>query len=130
MHARMPWQPEFRDQFRQGGQSEFRGPLKCTYCDKDGHRQGPACELWCKHRIERGIPITRYVGGSQDQRKKLPQNQTPQLNAVIVTADQISPSSDLVEHVVCDCSNCLSHVLEAEYQDANALAVTRANKLK
>ena len=112
------------------GSQDFRGSSRCTYCEKEGHRQGPTCDLWCKHRAERGIPITRFAPTLQDQRGKAQANQTPQLNAVMVTEDNIVPSADLVNHVKCDCSECLIQGSTEDVQDILALAVTRAAKAK
>ena len=58
------------------------------------------------------------------------QQQTPQLNAVIVTDDKQLAESDLVDHVACDCFECITQGLLANAKDATALAVTRAAKKK
>lgn len=57
---------------------------QCTYCGKDGHRQGPRCALWCKHRSKRCIPIVRYE--DRPSRPQIQQEQRPiaQINAVIL----------------------------------------------
>ena len=94
------------------------------------NRQGPACDLWCKHRNERGIPITRFVGNTQDHRGKSSSQQTTQLNAVIVTNDQYLADSDLVDHVACDYSECITQGIADADEDASAMVVTRAAKMK
>lgn len=130
MQNRQAWQSEYKDQYRPQGSQDFRNTLRCTYCEKEGHRQGPACDLWCKHRNERGIPITRFVGNPQDQRGKMPSQQTTQLNAVIVTEPQYLADSDLVDHVACDCSECVAQGIAGDDKDASAMVVTRAAKKK
>ncbi|MCO5615011.1 hypothetical protein L7F22_069299 [Adiantum nelumboides] len=57
----------------------------CTYCGISGHRQGPECPLWCKHRSERGMPIVQY-----NNRGNQPQQRPPaQLNDVIL--EEVEP---------------------------------------
>ena len=62
--------------------------VPCTFCATMGHRQGPNCPLWCKHRNERGIPIMKY---KDNQRQQGPnqQNRAPQANVVIVEEPQM-----------------------------------------
>ncbi|MCO5547879.1 hypothetical protein L7F22_001331 [Adiantum nelumboides] len=68
-----------RNQDRDGGNHP------CTYCGISGHRQGPECPLWCKHRSERGMPIVQY-----NNRGNQPQQRPPaQLNAVIL--EEVEP---------------------------------------
>ncbi|MCO5607848.1 hypothetical protein L7F22_062050 [Adiantum nelumboides] len=68
-----------RNQDRNGGNHP------CTYCGISGHRQGPECPLWCKHRSERGMPIVQY-----NNRGNQPQQRPPaQLNAVIL--EEVEP---------------------------------------
>ena len=59
-YQRQNWQPQ------DAGTSS--GVLKCTYCDKEGHKCGPDCELWCKHREERGVPVVKYPQGNRGGR--------------------------------------------------------------
>ncbi|MCO5600843.1 hypothetical protein L7F22_054959 [Adiantum nelumboides] len=109
-----------RNQDRDGGNHP------CTYCGISGHRQGPECPLWCKHRSERGMPIVQY-----NNRGNQPQQRPPaQLNAVIL--EEVEPeqpedylktiqqeSDDILradkdccskgktsKHFQCDCTEC------------------------
>ncbi|MCO5601591.1 hypothetical protein L7F22_055714 [Adiantum nelumboides] len=69
----------------QRNQDKDGGNHPCTYCGISGHRQGPECPLWCKHRSERGIPIVQY-----NNRGNQPQQRPPaQLNAVIL--EEVEP---------------------------------------
>lgn len=128
------------------------GILKCTYCEKDGHRQGPDCELWCKHREERGIPIVRYPQATRGPRPDSATAPPPaQANAIIVeileeevkagsTGNQKSPAAVNIQQdmqavkevlVNCDCSNCiLIEDCEEESQEVSTLAVTRSEMKK
>ena len=106
--------------------------MKCTYCDREGHRQGPACDLWCKHMRERGIPIVPFIGGNQKQRDTMNEPlQTSQLNAVFVSEHENQSSSDDLDNLNCDCSGCGALMREDKTEDeTHVLAVTRASKLK
>lgn len=106
----------------------------CTYCGQSGHRQGPACELWCKHRNERGIPIVRF--NDRQERNANQQNQPPaQLNVVmleeVVEEPQINQGTGgkpHVEHWRCDCMQCMHIEDVQENQVGDVLAVTRSKR--
>ncbi|MCO5557151.1 hypothetical protein L7F22_010709 [Adiantum nelumboides] len=134
-----------RNQARDGGNHP------CTYCGISGHRQGPECPLWCKHRSERGMPIVQY-----NNRGNQPQQRPPaQLNAVIL--EEVEPeqpedylktiqqeSDDILradkdccskgktsKHFQCDCTECISieDVLD-DQKIPETMAVTRSGKKK
>ena len=51
-----------------------------------GHRQVPACELWTKHRNERGIPIVNYPPNNAGANPNNEQRRDPpaQINVVMM----------------------------------------------
>ncbi|MCO5602281.1 hypothetical protein L7F22_056410 [Adiantum nelumboides] len=134
-----------RNQDRDGGNHP------CTYCGISGHRQGPECPLWCKHRSERGIPIVQY-----NNRGNQPQQRPPaQLNAVIL--EEVEPeqpkdylktiqqeSDDILrankdccskgktsKHFQCDCTECISiEEVPDDQKIPETMAVTRSGKKK
>ncbi|MCO5577484.1 hypothetical protein L7F22_031315 [Adiantum nelumboides] len=134
-----------RNQDRDGGNHP------CTYCGISGHRQGPECPLWCKHRSERGIPIVQY-----NNRGNQPQQRPPaQLNAVIL--EEVEPeqpedylkiiqqeSDDILradkdccrkgktsKHFQCDCTECISiEEVTDDQKIPETMAVTRSGKKK
>ncbi|MCO5569066.1 hypothetical protein L7F22_022772 [Adiantum nelumboides] len=134
-----------RNQARDGGNHP------CTYCGISGHRQGPECPLWCKHRSERGIPIVQY-----NNRGNQPQQRPPaQLNAVIL--EEVEPeqpedylktiqqeSDDILradkdccskgktsKHFQCDCTECISiEEVPDDQKIPETMAVTRSGKKK
>ncbi|MCO5602380.1 hypothetical protein L7F22_056511 [Adiantum nelumboides] len=134
-----------RNQDRDGGNHP------CTYCGISGHRQGPECPLWCKHRSERGMPIVQY-----NNRGNQPQQRPPaQLNAVIL--EEVEPeqpedylktiqqeSDDILradkdccskgktsKHFQCDCTECISIEEVPDNQKIpETMAVTRSGKKK
>ena len=102
-----------------------------------GHRQGLACELWCKHKNERGIPIVQY---NDRQNKNSNQQNVPpaQLNAVLVegmVGETYIPAQHLdYEEVICsnrwgcDCDQCFQLQGLQENQVPDIMAVTRSKK--
>ncbi|MCO5597958.1 hypothetical protein L7F22_052046 [Adiantum nelumboides] len=134
-----------RNQDRDGGNHP------CTYCGISGHRQGPECPLWCKHRSERGMPIVQY-----NNRGNQPQQRPPaQLNAVIL--EEVEPeqpedylktiqqeSDDILradkdccskgktsKHFQCDCTECISiEEVPDDQKIPETMAVTRSGKKK
>ena len=106
----------------------------CYYCGTHGHRQGPNCELWCKHRTERGIPIIRYNDRQNRNQNQNQQNQPPaQLNIVMLEEIEDNPSSVAAlqpEHWQCDCTDCIQVEDIPEESFAEVLAVTRSKKQK
>ncbi|MCO5552189.1 hypothetical protein L7F22_005700 [Adiantum nelumboides] len=134
-----------RNQDRDGGNHP------CTYCGISGHRQGPECPLWCKHRSERGMPIVQY-----NNRGNQPQQRPPaQLNAVIL--EEVEPeqpedylktiqqeSDDILradkdccskgktsKHFQCDCTECISiEDVPDDQKIPETMAVTRSGKKK
>ncbi|MCO5587425.1 hypothetical protein L7F22_041374 [Adiantum nelumboides] len=134
-----------RNQDRDGGNHT------CTYCGISGHRQGPECPLWCKHRSERGMPIVQY-----NNRGNQPQQRPPaQLNAVIL--EEVEPeqpedylktiqqeSDDILradkdccskgktsKHFQCDCTECISiEEVPDDQKIPENMAVTRSGKKK
>ncbi|MCO5582312.1 hypothetical protein L7F22_036206 [Adiantum nelumboides] len=134
-----------RNQDRDGGNHP------CTYCGISGHRQGPECPLWCKHRSERGMPIVQY-----NNRGNQPQQRPPaQLNAVIL--EEVEPeqpedylktiqheSDDILradkdccskektsKHFQCDCTECISiEEVPDDQKIPETMAVTRSRKKK
>ncbi|MCO5579663.1 hypothetical protein L7F22_033520 [Adiantum nelumboides] len=134
-----------RNQDRDGGNHP------CTYCGISGHRQGPECPLWCKHRSERGMPIVQY-----NNRGNQPQQRPPaQLNAVIL--EEVEPeqpedylktiqqkSDDILQadkdccskgktskHFQCDCTECISiEEVPDDQKIPETMAVTRSGKKK
>ncbi|MCO5574218.1 hypothetical protein L7F22_028000 [Adiantum nelumboides] len=119
----------------------------CNYCGASAHIQGPDCSLWCKHRIERGIPIIRYPN------KPEPSQQPPvQLNAVILEEMEVGTSkkwmneaipersSDSklqaeipqegqvydIHHFQCDCTKCVNaNNTEEKDKAPESMVVTR-----
>ncbi|MCO5613191.1 hypothetical protein L7F22_067467 [Adiantum nelumboides] len=134
-----------RNQDRDGGNHP------CTYCGISGHRQGPECPLWCKHRSERRIPIVQY-----NNRGNQPQQRPPaQLNAVIL--EEVEPeqpedylkiiqqeSDDILradkdccrkgktsKHFQCDCTEFISiEEVTDDQKIPETMAVTRSGKKK
>ncbi|MCO5577846.1 hypothetical protein L7F22_031681 [Adiantum nelumboides] len=134
-----------------GNQDRDGGNHPCTYCGISGHRQGPECPLWCKHRSERGIPIVQY-----NNRGNQPQQRPPaQLNAVIL--EEVEPeqpedylktiqqeSDDILradkdccskgktsKHFQCDCTECISiEEVPDDQKIPETMAVTRSGKKK
>ncbi|MCO5592780.1 hypothetical protein L7F22_046783 [Adiantum nelumboides] len=120
----------------------------CNYCGASGHRQGPDCSLWCKHRTEQGIPIIQYTN------KPEPSQQPPvQLNAVILEEMEVGTSkkwmneaipqrsSDSklqakipqeghvydIHHFQCDCTKCVNANNKEEKDKApESMVVTRS----
>ncbi|MCO5592411.1 hypothetical protein L7F22_046414 [Adiantum nelumboides] len=120
----------------------------CNYCGASGHRHGPDCSLWCKHRTERGIPIIRYTN------KPEPSQQPPvQLNAVILEEMEVGTSkkwmneaipersSDSklqaeipqegqvydIHHFQCDCTKCVNaNNTEEKDKAPESMVVTRS----
>ncbi|MCO5607031.1 hypothetical protein L7F22_061222 [Adiantum nelumboides] len=135
----------------EGNQDRDGGNHPCTYCGISGHRQGPECPLWCKHRSERGMPIVQY-----NNRGNQPQQRPPaQLNAVIleeVEPEQpedylktIQQESDNIlradkdccskgktsKHFQCDCTECISiEEVPDDQKIPETMAVTRSGKKK
>ena len=124
-----------------GGQ----GGLVCDYCGQDGHRIGPLCEMWCKHREERGRPVIRFPEAGRGQRQP-PGNpqQAPQANVVLIELpseqEQVQmllkeqETTTMMQHpqvcqishnlqMECDCSVCIQ--IE-DCEEVGALAITRA----
>lgn len=78
-----PPRPNWKRFQNPGGQ----GGLVCDYYGHTGHRIGPQCDLWCRHREERGRPVIRYLEAGRGQRQPPPnqqQQQAPEANVVIV----------------------------------------------
>ncbi|MCO5574214.1 hypothetical protein L7F22_027996 [Adiantum nelumboides] len=122
--------------------------VPCNYCGASGHRQGPGCSLWCKHRTERGIPIIRYPN------KPEPSQQPPvQLNAMILEEMEVGTSkkwmneaipersSDSklqaefpqegqvydIHHFQCDCTKCVNaNKTEEKDKAPESMVVTRS----
>ncbi|MCO5552503.1 hypothetical protein L7F22_006015 [Adiantum nelumboides] len=120
----------------------------CDYCGASGHRQGPDCSLWCKHRTERDIPIIRYTN------KPEPSQQPPvQLNAVILEEMEVWTSKKWmneaipersfdsklqaeiplkgqvydIHHFQCDCTKCVNaNNTEEKDKAPESMVVTRS----
>ncbi|MCO5602590.1 hypothetical protein L7F22_056724 [Adiantum nelumboides] len=67
----------------------------CNYCGASGHRQGPDCSLWCKHRIEQGIPTIRY-----NNKPESSQQPPVQLNAVILEEMEVGTSKKWMNEAI------------------------------
>ncbi|MCO5565206.1 hypothetical protein L7F22_018879 [Adiantum nelumboides] len=111
-----------RNQDRDGGNHP------CTYCGISGHRQGPQCPLWCKHRSERGMPIVQY-----NNRGNQPQQRPPaQLNAVILEEVEPEQPEDYLKTIQQESDD----ILRADKDCCNdqkipeTMAVTRSRKKK
>lgn len=140
-NARPPWR----------GQQNFQQPserIQCNYCTKEGHRVGPDCALWCKHREERGMPVVRFGMQTRSQDQQLePSRNTAQSNMVLVEETVQHPlgaqhdrrerclrkgKSPMDEEMHkslwdCDCAQCQIMIQDSENQgDVPILAVTRS----
>ncbi|MCO5569760.1 hypothetical protein L7F22_023475 [Adiantum nelumboides] len=120
----------------------------CNYCGASGHRQGPDCSLWCKHRTERGIPIIRY-----NNKPESSQQPPVQLNAVILEEMEVGTSKKWmneaiperssesklqaeipqegqvydIHHFQCDCTKCVNANNTKEKDKApESMVVTRS----
>ncbi|MCO5599353.1 hypothetical protein L7F22_053454 [Adiantum nelumboides] len=120
----------------------------CSYCGASGHRQGPDCSLWCKHRTERGIPIIQYNNKPESSQQPL-----VQLNAVILEEMEVGTSKKWmneaipersfesklqaeipqegqvydIHHFQCDCTKCVNANNTKEKDKApESMVVTRS----
>ncbi|MCO5596420.1 hypothetical protein L7F22_050482 [Adiantum nelumboides] len=120
----------------------------CNYCGASGHRQGPDCSLWCKHRTERGIPIIRY-----NNKPESSQQPPVQLNAVILEEMEVGTSKKWmneaipersfesklqakipqegqvydIHHFQCDCTKCVNaNNTEEKDKAPESMVVTRS----
>ncbi|MCO5602916.1 hypothetical protein L7F22_057056 [Adiantum nelumboides] len=120
----------------------------CNYCGASGHRQGPDCSLWCKHRTERGIPIIRYSNKPESS-----QQPPVQLNAVILEEMEVGTSKKWmneaiperssesklqteipqegqvydIHHFQCDCTKCVNaNNTEEKDKAPKSMVVTRS----
>ncbi|MCO5584781.1 hypothetical protein L7F22_038713 [Adiantum nelumboides] len=120
----------------------------CNYCGALGHRQGPDCSLWCKHRTERGILIIRYSNKPESS-----QQPPVQLNAMILEEMEVGTSKKWmneaiperssksklqakipqegqvydIHHFQCDCTKCVNaNNTEEKDKAPKPMVVTRS----
>ena len=132
--------PPQRPNWQRPQDQEGQGDQVCEYCSWPGHRIGPNCQLWCRHREERGRPVVRFNEAGRGRGLAPPnQNQAPQANVVLVEMTEFPDmeeeeqdyssniSSSQVAEVSsscdpqCDCSSC---ILIEDCEDSQAMAVT------
>ena len=128
------WVQQDRNNSQGSNQNLNDNNISCYYCGKMGHRQGPACDLWCRHRTDRGMPVMQYNDRQEGTSNN--QNTAPaQLNVVLLeelppNTVKVNPSTSTAQtaHWNCDCADCIQVETAPEDTIIQSLAITRSKK--